>query len=202
MKKLRFEPPTDYYDERISSIDERICALIQERKEVSENNPGFPPLERITNWAEKYGVAPELIGNLFAALLHEEQFRLPPEPVGYRKNIPILKTVEVDDRLYSIPFIRQYENASVVQFTIDWDEPERQIGDPIKFNTDNFEMFLKEPYICRMTRGGGSNGHYHYKYIVTPPLPDNLQGTELVFKECRNHSKKNPTGLEVVFRLD
>ncbi|WP_053367941.1 hypothetical protein [Bacillus sp. FJAT-27245] len=200
MKKYRFEPPTDYYDERVSVIDEQICALIQERKEVSGNNPGFPPLDRITDWAEKYGIAPELLGNLFAWLLHEEQFRLPPEPFGYRKNISLLKTVEMDDRYYTLSFIRQFENASVVQFTIDWDEPERQIGDP--FDTHNFEMFLKEPYRCRLTRGGGSNGHYHYKYIVTPPLPDNLQGTELVFKEYRNHPKKEPTGLEVVFRID
>ena len=41
MQRMSFERPTDHYDERLSSIDEKICALLKERKELSNGNPGF-----------------------------------------------------------------------------------------------------------------------------------------------------------------
>lgn len=39
---MPFEPPTEYYDKRIENIDEQICELINQRKDLSNNNPGFP----------------------------------------------------------------------------------------------------------------------------------------------------------------
>lgn len=44
------------------------------------------------------------------------------KPNGFRKHLPILKSVELDDHIYTMTFIRQYENASVVHFHIDWEE--------------------------------------------------------------------------------
>lgn len=32
MQRMSFERPTDYYDERLYTIDEKICALLKERK--------------------------------------------------------------------------------------------------------------------------------------------------------------------------
>ncbi len=37
------------------------------------------------------------------------------EPKGFLKNTPILKSFEKDDVFYSVTFIRQFENASVVE---------------------------------------------------------------------------------------
>ncbi|GAS82122.1 unknown protein [Paenibacillus amylolyticus] len=36
------ERPTEYYDERISKIDEQICEMLKIRKQISNNNLGFP----------------------------------------------------------------------------------------------------------------------------------------------------------------
>lgn len=41
-RRFQFEPPTEHYDNRIGAIDEQICGLIKQRKEISSNNPGFP----------------------------------------------------------------------------------------------------------------------------------------------------------------
>ena len=32
MKRMGFERPTDYYDERLYTIDEKICALLKNEK--------------------------------------------------------------------------------------------------------------------------------------------------------------------------
>lgn len=54
MKRMSFEPPTDHYDEQIEAIDEQICNLIKQWKDLSNNNPGFPTKQLITNWAKEY----------------------------------------------------------------------------------------------------------------------------------------------------
>lgn len=48
---MPFEPPTGYYDERLITIDEQICSLLKQRKDISDNNPGFPSDDVISNWA-------------------------------------------------------------------------------------------------------------------------------------------------------
>lgn len=47
MKRLPFQRPTNLYHERIVSIDDRICKLIKQRNEISDNNPGFPETKYI-----------------------------------------------------------------------------------------------------------------------------------------------------------
>ncbi len=49
MNRISFERPTDHYDERLYSIDEDICSLLKQRKELSKGNPVFPPDEAISN---------------------------------------------------------------------------------------------------------------------------------------------------------
>ena len=129
MKRMPFERPTDHYDERILSIDEQICALLKERKDVSNNNPGFPPTEQIAEWAKKYDQYEDVLNSIFSTLRMEEEFKPRVEPENFIKHLPILKSVEKNDRLYTITFIRQFENASVVQLNIDWEEKTEDIDD-------------------------------------------------------------------------
>ena len=119
MKRMPFEPPTEHYDERIEAIDEQICQLIKQRKELSNNNPGFPTKQLIANWAKKYNFYEDFLNSVFAHFLNEEIYKPVVEPKGYLKNIPILKSFEKDDKFYSVTFIRQFENASVVHLNID-----------------------------------------------------------------------------------
>lgn len=200
MKRMPFVRPTDYYDERLFPIDEQLCALLKQRKEVSNNNPGFPALEHISNWANKYGIYEEFLNSLFSVLRHEEEFRPVVEPSGFRKHLPILKSVEKDERLYSVISIRQYANASVVQLNIDWDTTEHLPGDPPHHSF--FELFLGEEYDCRMEGGSGTTGHYSYNFIVSPPLPDDLSGIDLIFREYGTPYRDKPTGLEIIMHVD
>ncbi|WP_156410953.1 hypothetical protein [Paenibacillus sp. Soil787] len=67
MKRMPFERPTDHYDKRISNIDEQICDLIRQRKDISDNNPGFPPFEYISNWATTFELYEDFLKAVFGA---------------------------------------------------------------------------------------------------------------------------------------
>ncbi|MFE4242234.1 hypothetical protein [Peribacillus butanolivorans] len=81
------------------------------------------------------------------------------KPTGFRKHISVLKSIEKDDHVYSVTVIRQYENASVIQLHIYWDEAKDL---PMELHHHNtFELFLGEQYDCRQDRAGGSTGPFY-----------------------------------------
>ncbi len=49
MKRMGFERPTDYYDERLYTIDEKICALLKERKNFQMVTQVFLMMKRFIN---------------------------------------------------------------------------------------------------------------------------------------------------------
>jgi len=196
---MPFEPPTEHYEEQIEAIDEQICNLIKQRKDLSYNNPGFPTKQLIANWAKKYNFYEDFLNSVFAHFLNEDIYKPVIEPQGFLKNIPILKSFEKDDIFYSVTFMRQYENASVVNFNIDRDDSDddmpRRFREPILFD---LSIEGKEvDYDCRNEGGGGSGGHESYTFIVSPALPDDLSELKLVFKQFKVPFQK-PTGFEFV----
>lgn len=69
MESLSFNRPTTHYDEKIYEIDKEICELIKKRKDISNNNPGYPPLEYISKWAEEFDLYEDLLHSIFGSLL-------------------------------------------------------------------------------------------------------------------------------------
>ncbi|TDK61809.1 hypothetical protein E2K98_13070 [Bacillus salipaludis] len=201
MKRMPFERPTEHYDERLIPIDEQICSLLKQRKDISNNNPGFPPLEDISKWAEKFDLYEDLLRSIFGVLENDDHFRPQVEPTDFKKYLPVSKSVEKEQCLYSVTFIRQYANASVINFNIDWEPEEEPSRD--RFHRHSFwELSLGEEYDCRITGGGGNNGHMNYNFIVSPPLPDEISGLDLVFRENQTPFKGKPTGFEVVIHIE
>ena len=43
--------------------------------------------------------------------------------------------------------------------------------------------------------------NFTYDFVVSPPLPDNISGLNLVFKEYHSPFKDKPTGLEVEIQV-
>lgn len=197
MQRMPFERPTDDYDEKISSIDEQLCALIKQRKDISSNNPGFPPAEYISNWASKFGLYEELLHSLFGTLGTDEEFFKPPvEPKGFMKHVPILQSVEQDGRFYSITFMRQYKNASVVHLNVDWDATNES---PEDHEYAFLKLFIGDSYNCRMGDGVGSTGHSSHSFIVTPPLPDDISAFDFIFKEYNPPFRDSSVGRVIHF---
>ncbi|MGE7093636.1 hypothetical protein ACQKII_19700 [Lysinibacillus sp. NPDC048646] len=203
MNRESYDRPTDHYEEDLYPIDEQICALLKERKDLSSNNPGLPPDEAISKWAKKYDFYEVYLASLFQMIRMEDYYKPRVEPTGFRKHVPVLKSIEIAERNYTVSFIRQYENASVVQLLVDWDATN---DSPIhlmqKSSRNHFELLLGEQYECQRDRSGGSTGHDSSNFIVTPPLPDNIAGQEFVFKEYSDVFRETPTGLEIVIQVD
>ncbi|WP_041580442.1 hypothetical protein [Bacillus sp. 1NLA3E] len=199
MKRMSFEPPTDHYDEQIEAIDEQICNLIKQWKDLSNNNPGFPTKQLITNWAKEYNFYEDFLNSVFADFLNEEIYRPIVEPKGFLKNIPLLKSFEKDNKFYSVTFVRQFENASVVHLNIDRISSDEMFEWHQREHT-YFELSIVGEgthYDCRNEGGGGSRGHESFTFIVSPSLPDDISKYKLVFKEYKVPFQK-PTGYEFV----
>jgi len=200
MKRMPFQRPTTHYDEGIIKIDEELCELIKRRREISDHNPGFPPLEFISKWSKKFELYEDLLNSVFGSLWNEELFRPMIEPEGFRRYLPVLKSIEIDNRMFSITFIRQYTNSSIINFNIDWDSTNDILNDHSKHPF--FELFIAQQYNCRMTDGAGSEGHLSYNFIVFPPLPDNISNLDLVFKEGTNPYCDKSSDLEIVIHIE
>ncbi|WP_175639114.1 hypothetical protein [Metabacillus schmidteae] len=201
MKRMPFEPPTDHYDKRVFSIDERLCVLLKERKEISNNNPGFPPLEDIQQWSEKYDLYEDLLRAIFGTIENDDHFRPQIEPTDFVRYIPVSKSVIIDDTIYSAVFIRQYKNASVINFNIDWEPNEDSLDE--RFHRQCFwDLYIGEEYDSRITGGSGTDGHLSYNFIVSPPISDDVSNLKLIFKEYKMPIKKNSAALEVVMEIN
>lgn len=199
MKRMPFERPVEHYDERIYNIDEQICELLKLRKQLSNNNPGFPPFEYISKWAETFELYEDFLKAVFGTFSSEEHFKPMVEPSDFRKHIPLLKSVEEGNCFYTVNSIRQYSNASVVTFSMDWDVTETP---PTSNNHSYFELKMGEQYDCRMMNGGSHSGHASFNYVISPPLPDQTSGIELTFIEYRKPFSENETGTKIVFRME
>ena len=203
MRRMPFKPPTHHYDERIEAIDEQICELLKQRKDISNNNPGFPTNQLISDWSKKYNLFEEFLNSVFSHFLNEENYRPVVEPRGFLKNIPILKSFETDDSFYSVTFVRQFENASVIHFNIDKEYSGEKPGEFAEHSF--FELSIEgdgAEYDCRNEGGGGSRGHMQYTFIVSPAIPDDFSNINLVFKEYKPPFKKNLSGLKFIIKMD
>ncbi|EJR54362.1 hypothetical protein IIM_02091 [Bacillus cereus VD107] len=200
MQRTSFERPTDYYDERLSSIDEKICSLLKERKELSNGNPGFPPDEAISNWAKQCGLYPDYLNSFFSSLMDEEEFKPRVEPTRFKKHIPVLKTFEQKGIVYTVTFIRQYSNASVIYLYKEWDPKNKKLNEK---NTHTLvQLSINDTYDCWTEGWTGSDGHISYQFIVSPAFSNDLSGLSLQFKEQSMPFMKNQTVLEFEIQLD
>lgn len=172
--RMPFRPPTDYYCEELAPIDEQICALLAKRKELSENNPGFPHLDRISAWCQRYKLNEDLLRRIFGYMYGEHHFLPQVEPTGFLKFVPILKSVEIDSVMYAVTHMKQYSNASVVyiETEVNTAEPYARLGHA------GFELFISPEYQCRSNGGYGQKKGMQHSFVVTPSLPDDMTGVE------------------------
>lgn len=197
--RMQFNRPTTNYDEKIKQVDEQLCDLIRQRKEISNNDPGYPPFDYIEDWAEKYDLYEDLLKSIFSTLWHDEIYRPVVDPENYIKTLPVLRSIEVDEKLFSVISMRQYENASILNFNIDWDcTSDKSEG---RFQHTMYELSINDKYDCRTLGGSGSDGHQHNNFLVSPPLPDDFSGSELTFKQYDYTPEGKQVGQDVVLRL-
>lgn len=181
MKRMSLPRPAVDYDDNLTEIDEQICALIRQRKDILNNKQALPTEELVAKWSARYGLYEGLIESLFTTMMNEEHFRPTTEPAGFRRHIQILQAIEQGDYVFSLTSMRQYSNASVIVINIDWEAPEDQ-----HYNHETMirlELSIGEDYDCRMINGSSNSDHAAYKYVVSPPLPDDLSGMEFRFKK-------------------
>lgn len=184
MRRLPFEPPTDFYHDEMKPIDEQLVELLKKRKDLSGGNPGFPSPSLIQEWSRKYDFYSDYLHAVFSLVMDDERFRPIPEPKKFRKHVSVMKSVEWEDAIFSVTFIRQYENASELSLHVDYDATASSTEEDMHRHYA-LELSITPDYDCRNIGGSGSEGHMTNTYIISPPLPDDLSGLAFEFKGPR-----------------
>ncbi|MBM7568898.1 hypothetical protein [Paenibacillus sacheonensis] len=200
MKRMPFERPAEHYDERIYPIDERICELLGQRKDIARDDPGYPPFAYIAKWAEEHGLFEDYLKAVFGVLGTERHFKPQAVPTGFRKHIPVLRSAEHGGMFYAVNAVRQYANASVVTLHIEWDSIEETLSSADRSRL-HFELCVGEGYDCRFESGGSHGGSSSSCYVVSPPLPDDLSGIVFDFRERAGAYRPDSNDAEFVIRL-
>lgn len=114
------------------------------------------------------------------------------------KTCTCFKTYEHNGVMYTVTFIRQYANASVVYLYSDWDSTDEDFieNKPHSF----FQLSIDDTYDCWSEGGGGTDGHMNHQFVISPVLPDNLSGISLRFKELSIPFRKIKLCLNLKFR--
>ena len=170
--------PTKHYDENVRFLDEQLCELIAKRKSVSNDNPGFPPIEQINIWAEKFGLYENFLHSVFYTLYNEHLHRPRVEPAGFRGITPVMRLVEVESRVFWVTHLRQYENATVLFLQID-STAENQSKEGHRPHIQ-WELSIGPDYDCYASGGSGNGEQWTHQFVVSPRLPDDV--TDISFK--------------------
>jgi hypothetical protein len=191
MRRMPFRAPTDYYCESLEPIDEQICELLGKRKELSNNNPGFPDLEKIASWCQENGLNEDLIRSIFASLYHEPYFLPIVEPTEFLKFVSVLKSAKINGIMFAVTYMKQYQNASVVYIEAENDTNETNA----RLEHTHFELFISPDYNCRPDGGIGHNNGIQRSFVVTPPLTDDLAGVEFRLTVKPHREEVHPMAL-------
>jgi len=201
MKRFPFKQANNKdYDERYFKIDDKICALLKQRKEIELKDASIPSEEVFGQWAKKYGLYEDYLKALFSTIEMEDFYKPKVEPAEFRKHLQVFKAYEKEEVMYTVTFIRQYSNASVIYLHTDWEGSEDSIYERENHHR-SFELFIDDSFDCRSNGGGGGSGYMRHTFIVSPPLPDNPSGMELVFTETFLF-KENRDEHQFVIKLD
>lgn len=174
----RLSRPTKHYDESVRPLDEQLCELIAKRKAVSNNNPGFPKIAEINSWAKKYGLYENHLHKVSYCIYNEQLYRPKVEPTGFLGIKPVMKFVEEDSKVFLVTHMRQYENATVLNFQIDSRfEHQEQGYRPVPIQ---WELSLEPEYDCYSSNGSGNNEQWTQQFVISPRLPDNVE--EMIFR--------------------
>ncbi|KOY83492.1 hypothetical protein I6G82_07095 [Lysinibacillus macroides] len=173
---------------KLHAIDEQICVHLQQRKELVSHKPRFPSDETIREWTQQYGFEETFLARIFSWLRSEKYYQPHVEPTDFHRYFPVLQSVDINKRLYTVSVIRQYHHASVGQLLVDGDalqEPVQDIREKLKRH--HFGSFISDHYEC-------------HTFIVTPPLPDHIEGLDFIFTEYKDVFEEPSTGFEVTIQ--
>lgn len=168
--------PNEYNDE-VRNIDEQILALIQQRKAIAGGKRLFPESETIEEWAGKF----ELDITQISQYLHRLNEALPrrqyrEEPGLLLGVLPIVKRTVVEDCEYVLTHAMQYESFSIVTLEIKYlKEDVRHIHLRTALT---LEVLSETTYDVQQYGGRGGGAHTHMQFLVSPPLPANLDAVE------------------------
>lgn len=162
--EFKYVPSTQYYDANLEPVDHKIVSLIAQRQSLSDGRPGFPHESLLTEWAEQHAVPVPILHQLFSTLYHWHIRKERIEPQQYERFVPVMAACQHGDLLIAIPYIRQYQNCSVLAVNLERRPLSGRGHLKIEPAIDGFDW--------QSHGGSGRDGFALQEFIITPRIPD------------------------------
>lgn len=163
--------PGEPYDDSLSAIDEEICQALCRRQALTGQGGNVPPQKRLEEWARQYGIDATALARVFGVIAHVgKEPRRPPTPERFLRFVPVGRSLEQDGITFAIPVLKQYENLTIVYLEISAEG----VGPHATIELPHVELSLSAPYQAQLDSGNGHGPLLSYRFLVTPPLPDDV----------------------------
>lgn len=166
--EMRLQPPTEYYDEQLRTVDETIVRAIADRQRLSNGRPGFPRIAYLKQWAEQYEIPVSILHQAFSVLFHWHIMHERVKPERFERFVSVMAATQQGNLLVWVPHLRQYNNCSIVSVQLE--------GPQLGSGPTRVDLAIKGSE-CLRNGGGGSLGYWHQDFIVTPRIPDDQAGS-------------------------
>ncbi|MFS0785506.1 hypothetical protein ABC345_03870 [Shouchella sp. 1P09AA] len=162
----------DRYDGSTESIDREICALIQKRKQLSNEQTASPTPEKLNEWAHTYELEKEMLNALFSTIESEGDFKPIVKPKGYLGTVPLSLFHEENEIIYSLTAIQSYKNASVLFFQVASNPQKQNLQEPMR----TFELTIKgtTSYVTQLTGGSGGDAMFNHRFVISPAIKEDV----------------------------
>ncbi|MGV3464918.1 MAG: hypothetical protein ACO1OT_06450 [Heyndrickxia sp.] len=92
MKRFPFKQSKNMnYDERYFQIDDKICELLKQRKEMELKDGSVPSDDVFAKWSKKYGLYEDYLKAIFSTMELEEFYKPRVEPMTLENIYVFLK---------------------------------------------------------------------------------------------------------------
>jgi len=93
--------------------------------------------------------------------------------------IPVLRLTEVGTRVFLHSYLRQFQNATVLHLQMEGVTEDSRTEKPRPHV--EWSVSISPEYECYWAGGGGSGDRWDHRFVVSPPLPDDVEGVHFVF---------------------
>ncbi len=166
------------YNEEFKAIDDKLFSLLQERKTKANGKRFFPPYELMEEWAKQYDMDISQINWFFHSINEGRHSYIPDGPGELLNVVPLMKKAIIGDFQYLLTHSMQHQNGSMITLEIEIIDKEQIIG--LVRPHLMLEVIGKEEYQVSRHGSHGSEGQSQVQFLVTPRLPDQMEGISFV----------------------
>ncbi|WP_274649218.1 hypothetical protein [Paenibacillus humicola] len=166
------------YNEAAERIDTELLRLVQERRRLAKGKRFFPPAETVEAWSASLGIEAAEIRYILDSMNEKIRAAVWHEPGELRQVVPLMKRTVVENCEYMLTHAMNHERASIVFAEFNYLDED---CDEIRLKPNLMLAIIGGDYTVRRRGMHGGGPQTKMEFIVSPPLPESLDGLAFSF---------------------